>query len=747
NAKVTIESHVTYTDAQGQFSFPGLSSVSHSAPRHVQRIRVQNNHLILPAGLSKRVQLSCFNLAGKKLFTRTATTSANNTSIALPTDKLGMGLLILRIRSRRFNLTAPLLSQGGLVSVQENIASPITTRSQAIEEMLNVKKFGYASKAVSVENYDADLGDIVLQGNEIESRVDSLLALMTIEEKVGQMTQAERTHLEMSEISSYFIGSVLSGGGSTPGDTPEAWADMYDQMQEAALSTRLGIPIMYGTDAVHGNNNLVGAVIFPHNIGLGCTRNPQLIREAGRITAIETAATGIDWTFAPCLAVARDDRWGRTYESFGESPELQTLLAADAVVGYQGDDLSADTTIAACAKHWVADGGAGYGTSETVNGWPTPFQYLVDQGDARISEEMLREIHMPGYVEAVRADVATIMTSYSSWNGQRLHGHRQLITDVLKQELGFMGFVVSDYNGINDLAADYRECVELSINAGIDMVMVPNDYLDFIGELLALVENGRVSQERIDDAVRRILRVKFHLGLFENPKADRSFMARIGSDEHRQVARECVRQSQVLLKNESSALPLQKSGQTIVVIGEHADNVGYQCGGWTMSWQGGSGEVAGGTTIFEGIQQAVENQSLVSFSETGSSLPQADIAVIVFGEEPYAEGWGDLETLSLPDANRVEAIATQCKEAGMKTVGILVSGRPLDISSVLESFDAFMASWLPGTEGGGVADVLFNDHNPTGKLSVSWPASNSQPVNVGDPEYAPLFEYGFGLSY
>ncbi len=746
NARITLGSSVAFTDSTGIFEFPLYSEVSHLRENHQQKVRIHRNSITIPTIASERVVLSCYSFSGRRLFKRSIRATGNSTTISIPSEKIGGGMFLVRLSSRFSNLTAKFMPLTGIISTNQMMVSrPITTGSQLNQDSIKAEKFGYIKEIHPVPTAD-QMDDIILEPDSIEGIIDSLIAIMTLDEKVGQMTQAERGSLEENEIQDLFLGSILSGGGSAPGDTPESWADMYDQMQNAALSTRLGIPIIYGSDAVHGHNNLPGAVIFPHNIGLGCTRNPGLIREAGRITAIETAATGVDWTFAPCLAVVRDDRWGRTYESFGEDPELQQRFAADAVYGYQGDDLGADTTIAACAKHYVADGGTAYGTSNYTTGWPVTFEYLVDRGDAQISEDELREIHMPGYVEAVRAGVATIMASYSSWNGQKLHGHSYLITDVLKTELGFNGFVVSDWDGIDEISEDYSTCVEQAINAGIDMVMAPNSFADFIHELKNHVNDGRVPQERIDDAVRRILRVKYHLGLFDAPLTDRSLISRIGSQQHREVARECVRQSQVLLKNESSTLPLSKAENSIVVIGEHADDIGNQCGGWTISWQGSSGPITSGTTILQGIEQAVENHSMVSYSRDGDNLPDADIAVIVFGETPYAEGYGDQENLQLPSISYVQSIVSGCKEAGMKTVGVLISGRPVDISTVIDSFDAFVAAWLPGTEGGGVADVLFDDYTPTGKLSVSWPA-DSQPVNRGDADYQPLFHYGFGLTY
>jgi beta-glucosidase len=556
--------------------------------------------------------------------------------------------------------------------------------------------------------------------------LESLLARMTLDEKVGQMTQADRSYLRSeSDIASYFLGSVLSGGGSSPSDaTAAGWAEMYDRYQAIALGTRLRIPIAYGIDAVHGHNNVVGAVIFPHNVGLGCTRDAALVERVARATAEEVAATGLDWTFSPCVAVARDERWGRTYESFGETPELAVELGAAAVRGYQ-------SSILACAKHYVADGGTAGGK---------------DQGDARIDEATLRKVHLPGFRSAVAAGVATVIVSFSSWNGQKMHGNRYLLTDVLKGELGFPGFLVSDWGGVDQLPGDYAAQVETAVNAGIDMVMVPDRYPEFVSTLKGLVQSGRVPQSRIDDAVRRILRKKIAAGLFDRPYADRTLAAQVGSDAHRQVAREAVRRSLVLLRNEGHVLPLSKMARRVHVAGRNADDLGNQCGGWTITWQGASGAITTGTTILQAIRAAVLGGARVTYSRDGSGAAGADAGVVVIGETPYAEGRGDRTDLSLAaeDVAAVRAV----KAAGVPTVVVLVSGRPMILGEVERTADAIVAAWLPGTEGAGVADVLFGDHAPTGRLGHSWPRSMSQvPINVGDPGYDPLYPYGYGLTY
>ncbi len=588
--------------------------------------------------------------------------------------------------------------------------------------------------------------------SSFDGRAKELLSKMSLEEKIGQMLQAEITGLkDEGDVEKYFLGSLLSGGSADPknGNSLNNWTDMYDGYQSRALKTRLAIPILYGVDAVHGHSNVLGAVVFPHNIGLGCTRNARLVEESARVTAVEVRATGINWTFAPCVTVPRDERWGRTYEGFGETPELTAVLGEAAVRGFQGDNLGHPLSVLACAKHFAGDGGTSYGTGAKKNPnsderWP------LDRGDTRLSEKELREIHMRGYVTTIRAGVGTIMPSYSSWNGVKCSGSKRLLTEILKQEMGFEGFLISDYNAIDEMPGDYKSQIEQSVNAGMDMFMVPDRYREMYALLLELVKEKKVSQARIDDAVMRILRVKLAMGLLDKGRshlADRSLHKQFGSAAHRAVARRCVRESLVLLKNERKTLPLAKALARVHVGGKSADDIGNQCGGWTIDWQGKSGEVmTGGTTILKAIQKTVSGQTKVTFSKDGTGAEGADVGVVVIGETPYAEMIGDREDLSL--AAEDAAAFENMKRAGIPVVVVLLSGRPMIINEVLGRCDAFVAAWLPGTEGQGVADVLFGDYKPTGKLSFSWPRSMSQiPVNVGDKTYDPLFKYDFGLTY
>jgi beta-glucosidase len=569
----------------------------------------------------------------------------------------------------------------------------------------------------------------------VATRVADLLSRMSLDEKLGQMTQAERASVTPAQITQFRLGSVLSGGGSAPSpNNATSWANMIDNFQSGAQATPLQIPLIYGADAVHGNNNVLGATMFPHNIGLGATRNPTLAQDIGRAVAEEVTGTGIDWDFAPCLCVARNDRWGRTYESFGEKPELPASMST-IVTGLQGSTLGGPASVLATAKHYVGDGG-------TTNG--------TDQGNTQISESELRAIHLPPFQAAVQRGVGSIMVSFSSWNGSKVHGNQFLITTLLKGELGFSGFVVSDWNGIDQIdgatglsATDVRT----AINAGIDMAMEPTAWQTFISLLRTEVQAGRVPMSRIDDANRRILTKKFELGLFERPLADRTFTSTVGNAAHRALARQAVAQSQVLLKNANNVLPLARDNNKIFVAGKSADNIGLQSGGWTISWQGASGNTTPGTSILQGIRNTVGSSTTVTFNANGTGIDSSyRVAVAVIGENPYAEGMGDRPNGMGLDSTDLNTLTT-LRNAGVSVVVVLVSGRPLDIAAQLANWNALVEAWLPGTEGQGVADVLFNVVAPTGTLPVTWMQSASQePINDGDGKTA-LFPYGFGLTY
>ncbi|MFE7960188.1 CIA30 family protein [Streptomyces sp. NPDC057413] len=583
----------------------------------------------------------------------------------------------------------------------------------------------------------------------VRERVADLLSRMSLTEKAGQMTQAERGAMSApGDIAGYALGSLLSGGGSTPTpNTPEGWARMIDGFQLRAQATRFQIPLVYGVDAVHGHNNLAGATIMPHNIGIGATRDPALAERTGAVTAAEVRATGVPWDFAPCLCVTRDERWGRSYESFGEDPALVQSMET-MIQGLQGRpdgrDLSRGDKVLATAKHFVGDGGTAYGSSTTGT-------YTIDQGVTTVTRQQLQDIHLAPYETAVRRGIGTVMPSYSSLDivgdgrgAVRMHARGDMINGVLKDRMGFDGFVISDWNAIDQLPGDYAARVRAAVNAGVDMMMVPYGYKDFTAALVGEVTAGRISERRIDDAVSRILTEKFRLGLFEHPWADTSGAAAIGSPAHRAVARQAAAESQVLLKNDGGLLPLKPS-QKVYVAGSNADDLGNQTGGWTLTWQGSSGSVTTGTTILAGMRKS---GAQVTYSQDASA-PTAgyDVGVVVVGETPYAEGVGDVGNghdlrLSAADQAAVDRVC-----AAMKCAVLIVSGRPQLIGDRLGRIDALVASWLPGTEGDGVADVLYGRRPFTGRLPVTWPRSEAQlPINVGDAAYDPQFPYGWGLT-
>ena len=601
----------------------------------------------------------------------------------------------------------------------------------------------------------------------VSQRVEDLLGRMTLADKVGQMTQTERYQVfdDATPITTYRLGSILSGGGSTPAENnPEAWADMVDRFQRAALATPLHIPLIYGVDSVHGHGNLLGATVFPHNIGLGATRDPGLVRRIAHVTAEETRASGPQWTFSPCICAARDDRWGRTYESFSENPSLVERMET-AIDGYQGrrrGKLDDPDRVLATAKHYAGDGDTEYGTAAG--------DYKIDQGIAITSREAFWRNSLRQYVPAVQDHRAgSVMPSFSSvdWtedgvgNPIKMHANRDLIEGVLKRKLGFGGFVISDWEGIHQIPGDWATQVRTGVNAGIDMMMEPNSYRDFITTLTAEVEAGRVPMARVNDAVRRILRKKFELGLFEHPFTDRRNIDDVGSAAHHALARRAAAESQVLLKNEHRTLPVERD-RDVYVAGSNADNIGNQAGGWTLTWQGGSTNVIPGTTILDGIRAASRED--VVFSEDASApVPRRAVGIVVVGETPYSEGFGDVGgplwafdpgdhgvprpvkdmKLSAADSLAVDRVCAAAK----RCVVVIVSGRPLILDPAqLRRIDGLVAAWLPGSEGTGVADPLFGKRPYTGRLPMTWPRSLAQePINVGDRDYRPLYPYGHGL--
>lgn len=572
-----------------------------------------------------------------------------------------------------------------------------------------------------------------------EQSVEEIVNNMSLVKKAAQMVQAERKSISPAEARSYGIGSVLSGGGSHPANnTPEGWAKMYNEYQSAMLKGNQ-IPILYGVDAVHGHNNVHGAVIFPHNIGLGATRNPELLFEIGKIVSSDVAATGIDWNFAPAVSVVQDIRWGRTYESFGEHPELQELLISSYVKGLT------QFNVIATAKHFIGDGATRW--DDKASG------YKIDQGDAVISEEELKRIHLPGYLAAINAGADSIMVSFSSINGLKMHMNKALITDFLKGELKFEGIVVSDWEALHQLPGNFEQQVASCVNAGVDMLMEPNMWKQAITAIVNGVNNGTIPIERVNDAVTRIIRIKKKYKLFEEPLVEFDG-SNFASEESKKVARQAVRESLVLLKNEGKVLPLKKNAN-ILLLGPGINNTGYQCGGWSLEWQGTSDPSRiPGTTILQAFEEVASANGAKIITDP-KQADKADVAVLVIGEKPYAEGVGDNGTLTLDSNTAMESNLDAVRAAaqtGLPVVTVMLAGRPMIITDEIENWDAFVMAWLPGSEGGaGIADVLYGDYNFTGKLPVTWPKDSSQfGYNVNSIDYneeAVLFPYGFGLSY
>lgn len=592
----------------------------------------------------------------------------------------------------------------------------------------------------------------------LEKRITDLMAGMTVEDKVGQLVQGDIASVTPDDVRRYRLGSILAGGNSDPGGrydaSPADWLALADAFYDASMDTSKGgkaIPLLFGIDAVHGQSNIIGATLFPHNIGLGATRNPGLLRQIGGITALETRVTGMEWTFAPTVAVPQDDRWGRTYEGYSESPDVVASYAAAMVEGLQGrvgtPEFLDGRHVIASVKHFLGDGG-------TTDG--------KDQGDTRISESDLVRIHAAGYPPAIAAGAQTAMASFNSVNGEKMHGHRHYLTDVLKGRMNFGGFVVGDWNGHGQVKGCTTTDCPATINAGLDMAMASDSWKGFYDTTLAAVKDGRITPQRLDDAVRRILRVKFRLGLFEagrpSTRAVGGQFALIGAPAHRAVARQAVRESLVLLKNQNGLLPLSPK-QRILVAGDGADDVGKQAGGWTLNWQGTGTtrkDFPNADTIYEGIaRQASAAGGEAVLAVDGRYAVKPDVAVVVFGEDPYAEFQGDRPTLAYKPGNETDlGLLKRLKAEGIPVVAVFLSGRPLWVNREINAANAFVAAWLPGSEGAGIADVLLRgsdgrvQHDFKGKLSFSWPRTATQYANnVGQKDYDPLFAFGFGLTY
>ena len=592
----------------------------------------------------------------------------------------------------------------------------------------------------------------------LERRIDALMATLSVEEKVGQIIQGDIDSITPDDLRKYRLGSILAGGGSDPGKRYNApakdWLALADAFWEASMDTSHGghaIPVIWGIDAVHGQSNIVGATLFPHNIGLGATRDPELIREIGRITAAETRATGMEWTFAPTVAVPQDDRWGRSYEGYSESPEVVAMLAPAMVEGLQGKagaaDFLDDAHVMTTVKHFLGDGGTTHGK---------------DQGDTTVSEATLRDVHAAGYVPAIAAGAQSVMASFNSFHGEKMHGHKPLLTDVLKGRMQFGGFVVGDWNGHGQVqGCSNTDCAQ-TFNAGLDMAMAPDSWKGLYETTLAHVKAGDLPMARLDDAVRRILRAKFRMGLFEKPKpSQRALGGRfelLGSPAHRAVARRAVRESLVLLKNADGLLPLAPK-QRVLLAGGGADNLTQQTGGWTLTWQGDGTKRAdfpNADSIWDGFRQQVEAAGgKAELAADGRYTTKPDVAIVVFGEDPYAEFQGDLPNLMFKAGKSGDLeLIKRLKADGIPVVAVFLSGRPLWMNRELNAADAFVAAWLPGSEGAGIADVLLRkpdggvQFDVHGKLSFSWPKRADQYANnIGQPGYDPLFPFGYGLTY
>ncbi len=611
------------------------------------------------------------------------------------------------------------------------------------------------SALINLESWPEQAPTMV-RDTKIDDRVDDLLSRMTLEEKVGQIIQADISAVSPAQVREYNLGAILNGGGSAPGGdnrtTPDKWLALADEFWEASTDTSdggVGIPVIWGTDAVHGHSNTLGATIFPHNIGLGMANDPDLLYDIGRATALEVRVTGHDWTFAPTVAVARNDRWGRTYESYSEDPAIVVAYASRIVEGIQGilgtDDFLDESRVLASAKHFVGDGGTTGGR---------------DQGETNIAESELRDIHAAGYPPAIRAGVQTVMASFNSFHGSKMHGHKAMLSDVLVGRMGFDGFVVGDWNGHGQVEGCTNASCPASLNAGLDMFMAPDSWDELYASTLAEVQSGQISMERLDEAVSRILRVKMRAGVFEagrpSSRPHGGNFELLGNPDHRAIARDAVRKSLVLLKNEDGLLPVRPDAQ-VLVAGDGAHNIGKQSGGWTLSWQGSGNSnehFPNGTSIFDGLKEVIEaggGKAVLSADGSYSEVP--DVAIVVFGEDPYAEYQGDLWSVDyVPDdgLNMLRRFQAAC----IPTISVFLSGRPLWVNPEINASNAFVAAWLPGSEGGGIADVLVGDaqgaprYDFQGRLSFSWPRTAvDEEVNVGDEDYNPLFAYGYGLGY
>jgi beta-glucosidase len=767
------------TGTDGKFSINLASSVLQGNKDVISPLKYSKSSLIITSQVAERVHIDVYNLRGEKLYT--ALDNFYDRGIhAIPMSSIaragnGNGVYLAKVNKGNDRYIMKLTPTGASVAFGSGVSSMFLSGTATTSgrthnaEVLIVSKTNYQPRTLDITSYTTqDLGNIVIStiANDsalIEHKIDSLLALMTTAQKAAQMTQVMNNTIKTKSQVTYNFGSIFNGG-ETPSytNTPAGWATRLDSLQSWTMSVAPGIPMIYGIDAVHGNGKIPGSTIFPHNIGLGCTHDTALVEQVGRITASECAAVGVHLAFAPCVAVVRNEKWGRTYEGFGETPEINTQMGTAFLRGLQGDgDISKNSAIAGCVKHYLGDGG----TADGVNG-----------GITTLTETTMRALHFPPYIACAKEKMASIMPSYNSWsrNGTTIEETLDsfAIIGMLENEQKWDGFVISDYDAIPQAfsAVDYnstsdyqRKYVAPAINAGVDIAMISDysDALQYIKSIQAAVDSGYVTLTRLNDAVRRILRIKYRMHLWDHPKSQSALILQVGDSTHRAVARAAVRESMVLLKNDSSALPLTSSDK-IVVVGPWADSMGAQCGGWTVGWQGVStysvSDVGGGETILTGLK-TIGNSSNITYNAKGTNLSSSNATkiVLVLGEIPYAEGVGDFSTPALSNSDsliRYADLVDLCYSSGKKVVIVLISGRPLIITDQLAKCDAFVAAWLPGSEGIGVADVLYGNYNFTGKLTHTWPKTVGQiPINTGSFGDAtgsggtPLFEYGYGLTY
>ena len=757
----------SYTDTLGRFSITlSPTNVLQNVVFQKQSLRVFGTDLSFTSVGNEIVRVDLYDMAGRKTATLlNKTFEAGSHTISLPAlmqKRTASGLYVVKVRKGDESLAGTFMSMGihgGTFSDNSPAAGVMgkfaLAKTAAAVDSLIVRRFAYVTKSLPITSYvTQDFGDIAISKTAaeiaIQKKVDSLLALMSTTQKVGQMVMARKNQLTNAQLTSIGVGSIFNGGSDPEGNnTPSAWSTSIDGWQNAVLNSTLKIPMLYGQDCVHGVGTIAGCTVFPHNIGLGCSHDTALVSKMGQVVASEATACGIRLNFAPCVSSVRNERWGRTYEGYGEIPEINALMGAAYVRGLQGfGDMTQSWAVSASVKHYIGDGG-------TTNG--------VNEGDCAISIPTMRAVHYPQYLACAREGMGTVMPSYSSWTRSGTKWFESVdsyaMTTMLKNQAGFDGFCVSDWDALPEACNDYgTSCVAQSINAGMDQAMIVSSasVTQYMNSLQTQITSGAIPMTRINDAVSRILRVKFRMNLWGHPLTDATLRSQINSSQNKAVARQAVRESLVLLQNTGSVLPL-KTSDKVVVVGPYANDMGAQCGGWTISWQGqtGAGPGIAGTTIFTGLQTA-GGAANVTYSSNGTAISGADKIVCVVGESPYAEGSGDVAVPNFSAVPNYSLIQT-CVSSGKPVILVMLTGRPMLLTSPATSCQAIVAAWLPGGEGEGIADVLYGgNYNFTGTLTHTWPATAAQiPINAG-PVYAdeqhgsggaPMFAYGFGLKY